>query len=82
MKVYKDFDGEKRLIGRASVPDDAGPVYEVRLFGASSIITEQFVLGAITYLPPDGGVPVVELAVIVGEGQHPSFLPGWTPLAS
>lgn len=82
MKVYMDLDGERRLIGRADVPADAGPIYEVRLFGAASIITEQFVLGAVTHLSPEGGDPVVELAVLVGREQHPSFLPGWTPLAS
>ena len=29
MKVYLDEDGEKRLIGRADVPEDCGPVFEI-----------------------------------------------------
>ena len=62
MYVYLDENGNKRLIGRADVPDDCGPVYEVPLFGAASVIAERFTVGAVTHLPEGGGAPVVERA--------------------
>lgn len=82
MKVYLDDDGDRRLVGRADVPENAGPVYEVPLFGAASVIAERFAVGAVTHLPPDGGAPVVERAVLLAPGQLAELLPGWRPLAS
>jgi hypothetical protein len=82
MQVYLDVDGEKHLIGRADVPPNSGPVFEVRLFGAASIIVEPYSIGAVTRLPEGASVPVVVLAVLLGPGQPPEFLPGWQPLAS
>ena len=82
MKVYIDDCGEKRLIGRADVPDEQVLVYEVSLFGANSTITEQFMLGVITHLAADGADPFVERAVLLAPGQQPELLPGWQPLAS
>ena len=82
MKVYLDDCGEKRLVGRADVPDSIGPLLEVPLFGAGSVIREQFVIGTVTHLRPSGGFPVVERAVLLAPGQPPELLPGWQPLAS
>ena len=82
MKVYLDDAGEKRLLGRADVPEDAGPVYELTLFGAASIIVDRFIIGAVTHLPEGGGAPVVERAVLLAPGQRPEVLPRWEPLAS
>ena len=82
MKVYLDESGSKRLIGRADVPDDGGPVYEVPLFGAASTIAESFTIGTITHLPDGGDAPVVERAVLAAPGQLVELLPGWTPAAS
>lgn len=82
MKVYLDDGGDKRLIGRADVPDGHGPVYEVPLFGAASVIAERFALGTVTHLPAGGGAPVVERAVLAAPGQLVDLLPGWHPLAS
>ena len=82
MKVYLDESGEKRLIGRADVPDDGAPVYEVSLFGAASTIAESFTVGTVTHLPNDGGAPVVERAVLAAPGQLVELLPGWQPLAA
>lgn len=82
MKVYRDDDGEKRLIGRADVPEHAGPIYEVRLFGAASTIVDRFTIGTVTHLPRGGAEPAVERAVLVARGQYPDILPGWQPLAS
>ena len=42
MKVYVDDDHGRRLIGRADVPEDCGPVFEVLMFGAASTIAERF----------------------------------------
>jgi len=81
MKVYLDDGGEKRLIGRADVLEDCGPVFEVPLFGAASIIAERFTIGGVTHLPA-GGTPVVERAVLAAPGQPVELLPGWQPLAS
>ena len=82
MKVYLNDGGDRRLVGRADVPDDAGPVYEVPLFGAASVIAERFTVSAVTHLPAGGGAPVVEWAVLLAPGQLAELLPGWRPLAS
>ena len=82
MKVYWDEEGERRLIGRADIPDDVGPVYKVHLFGASSTITEHFIVGAVTNFGPEQGDIQVEKAILLGTGQRPELLPGWQPLAS
>lgn len=82
VKVYLDEGGEKRLVGRADVPEDCGPVFAVPLFGPTSIIEEKFAIGAVTRLPEAGGAPVVERAVLAAPGQLVDLLPGWEPLAS
>jgi len=82
MKVYLDENGEKRLIGRAEVPEDCGPAFEVPLFGAASMIAESFAVGTVTRLPDGGGAPVAERAVLAAPGQLVDLLPGWEPLAS
>ena len=82
MKVYLDENGDKRLVGRADVPDNADPVFRVPMFGAASIIVEPFVVGAVTHLPEGGGAPVVERAVLAAPWQLVELLPGWEPLAS
>ena len=82
MKVYLDEDGDKRLVGRADVPEDCGPVFEVPMFGRVSIIVESFAIGTVTHLPEGGGAPVVERAVLAAPGQSVELLPGWAPLAS
>ncbi len=75
MKVYLNEDGEKRLVGRADLPEDCGPVFEVPLFGAASNITELFTVYALTLLPSDGGAPVVERVVLAAPGQLVVGLP-------
>ena len=80
MKVYLHENGESRLVGRANVPEGAGPVFRAPMFGAASIILEPFVVGAVTHLPQSGGVPVVERAVLAAPGQLVDLLPGWEPL--
>lgn len=82
MRVYLDEAGTQRLIGRADIPDDVGPVYEVHLFGASSPITDHFTVGVVTHLGPDPENIKVERAVLLAPGQRPELLPGWQPLAS
>lgn len=82
MKVYVDETGEKRLIGRADIPDDVGPIYEVHLFGASSTITDHFTVGAVSHLGAKPEEIHVERAIILGPGQRPELLPGWQPLSS
>jgi len=82
MKVYLDDAGEKRLLGRADVPEDVGAVYELPLFGAASTIVEHFTIGTVTHLPEGGGLPVVERVVLLCRDQRPEFLPGWQPLTS
>jgi hypothetical protein len=82
VKVYLSDEHGQRLIGRADMPMGHGPVFEVPLFGAGSVIRERFTIGSVTHLPPGGGVPVVERAVLLAPGQVPELLPGWQPLAS
>jgi hypothetical protein len=82
MKVYLDDAGEKRLLGRADVPETVGAVYEMPLFGAASTIVERFTIGTVTHLPAGGGAPVVERVVLLSPEQRPEVLPGWVPLAS
>jgi hypothetical protein len=81
-KVFQDYDNGRRLVGRAEVPQDAEPVYEVPMFGAVSVIVERFVTGTVTRLPEPGGAPVVERAVLAAPGQLVELLPGWELLAS
>ena len=82
MRVHLDDRGGRRLVGRADVPEDCGPVYEVPLFGTASAIAERFAIGAVARLPAGGGAPVVERAVLLSPGQWAEVLPGWAPLAS
>ena len=82
MNVYLDEGGHKRLLGRADVPEDCGPVYEVPMFGAASTVAERFAIGAVTRLPAGGGAPVVERAVLLAPGQIAKLLPGWVRLSS
>jgi hypothetical protein len=83
MKVYvDDDDGTRRLVGRADVPEECGPVFEAPLFGAASTIAERFTVGTVTRLPDGGGAPVVERAVLASQGQLVELLPGWEPLTS
>ncbi|MGG5823770.1 hypothetical protein [Falsiroseomonas sp. HW251] len=82
MNVYADDAGEKRLVGKASVPADTGPVFEVPLFSAQSVIHETYIIGTVTHFRPCAAVPVAERAVLLAAGQSPDLLPGWTPLAS
>jgi hypothetical protein len=82
MKVYLSDNGASRLIGRADVPDDGAPVFEVRLFGAASIIADTFTVGTVTHLPASGSGPVIERVILVSEVQRPEILPGWQPLSS
>lgn len=82
MKVYLCEDGETRLVGRADVPANAGPVFRAPMFGAASIILEPFIVGAVARPPEGGGAPVVERAVLAAPGQLVDLLPGWAPLAS
>ena len=82
MRVYLNDGEAKRLVGTADISPDHGPVYEARLFGAASVMTDQFTIGTITHLPTGGGVPVVERIVVLAPHQVPSLLPRWQPLAS
>jgi hypothetical protein len=82
LKVYVNDGGGRRLVGRADVPEDAGPVYRVPWFGAPSIIVEAFAIGTVTHLPEGSGAAVVERAVLATPGQHVDLLPGWEPLAA
>lgn len=81
MNVYLDQNGERRLIGRAGVPEGNGPVFEVLLLGGASAISEVFTVGTVTHVPDGGGAPVVERAVLAAPGQLVELLPGWEPLA-
>jgi hypothetical protein len=80
MKVYLDEDGDRRLVGRADIPADHGPVYAIPLFGAAATIVDQYVIGSVTKLPEGGGDPIVERAVLLSPGQLPELLPGWRAL--
>ena len=82
MEVYTDDDGGRRLIGRADVPDDCGPVYEVPVVREALAIAEEFAVGTVMYAPEGGGPPVVERVVLAVPGQMVELLPGWMPLAS
>ena len=82
MKVYVFDDSGYRLVGRADVPDEGSPVYEVPLFGLTSVIKERFTISAVTHLQPGSSLPTVERAVVLSAGQLPEILPGWQPLAS
>ena len=81
MRVYLDENGDKRLVGRADVPDDCGPIFEVPVFGSASIVLERFMVGAVTRMP-FGNELIVERAVILWPGQLAEALPGWMPLAA
>lgn len=81
MRVYCFDGGERQLIGRADLPDDAGPFYAVPRSGPVSAVEERFVIGTVTRLPAGGGgVPDMERAVLAAPGQPVRLLPGWEPL--
>ncbi|WP_149539293.1 hypothetical protein [Siccirubricoccus phaeus] len=82
VRVFLDDGGEKRLVGRADIPDDVGAVYELRLFGPASIIREQFTVGTVTHLGPGRLDLAAERVILLSPGQRPELLPGWQPLAS
>ncbi len=78
MKVYRvDAEGQ-HLVGRADIPADSGPVFEVRLFGAASIIRETYSIGTVTHHPAGQAGPVVERVVLLEPNQPPDFLPRCT----
>ena len=79
MRVYRFEGGERRLIGRTDLPEDAGPFYAVPLSGPGSVIEERFIIGTVTRLPA-GGAPEVEQALLAAPGQQVQLLPGWEPL--
>ena len=82
MKVYLDDDDGRRLVGRADVPEDCGPVFEAPMFGAAALsIVESFAMGSVTHLPEGAGAPVVERGVLAAPGQLVDLLPGWAPLS-
>ncbi len=82
MRVYTDDDGGRRLIGRADVPDDCGPVYEVPVVKEAFAVTEEFAVGTVMFAPEGGGAPRAERVVLAVPGQSVELLPGWEPLAS
>lgn len=82
VRVFLDDGGEKRLVGRADIPEDVGAVYELRLFGPASIIREQFTVGTVTHLGPGRLDLAVERVILLSPGQRPELLPGWQPLTS
>ena len=81
MRVFLDDNGEKRLIGTADVPADHGPVLEIRVFDAASLMTETFTVAALTHLDGEDP-PATERVVLVSPLQTPSILPRWQPLTS
>ena len=82
MKVYLDDTGEKRILGRAEVPEAAGAVFALSLSGAASTIVERFTIGTVTHLSEGGGVPAVARMVLLHLDQRRELLPRWQPLAS
>lgn len=83
VRVYVDDEGGRRLVWRADVPEDDGPVFEAPMLGAAApSIIETFAIGAATRLSEGGDVPVVDRVVLAAPGQFVHLLPGWAPLAS
>lgn len=82
MKTFLNDGGERRLIGRADIPDDVGAVYELRLVGPASIIRERFTVGTVTHLRPGRLKFATERAMLLVRGQSPELLLGWQRLAS
>nr|WP_294169418.1 hypothetical protein [uncultured Sphingomonas sp.] len=81
MRVYRFEGGERQLIGRTDLPEDAGPFYAVPLSGPVSASEERFIIGTVTRVPAGGGgAPDVEQAVLAAPGQPVQLLPGWEPL--
>jgi hypothetical protein len=81
MTLYEMLGNEPRLVGRCNIPADAGPVFEVPLFGAPWVIRERHIVGAVTHVQA-GEAALVERAVLLAFGQPAEILPGWAPLAS
>jgi hypothetical protein len=82
MKVYVVDGGEPRLIGRADVPEDTGPVYKLPLLGRASVIVDRFTIGTVKRLEAGMPGPIVERVVLLSPYQIAELLPGWRPLAS
>lgn len=82
MRVFIDENGERRLVGRADIPDDVGNVYKIHLFGPTSIIREEFAVGTVTHLGPGKLDLDVERVILLAPDQRPELLPGWQRLAS
>ena len=80
MKVYCFSDGERQLIGRTDLPDDAGPIYAVPHSEPVSAVVERFIIGTVTRLPEGSEALEVEQAVLAAPGQPVHLLPGWEPL--
>ena len=75
MKVYVEEPAGRRLIGRAGIPRNQRPIFEV----PAARRLERFGIEAILQLRPDGSLEV-ERAVVLAPGQRPDALPGWAPL--
>ena len=75
MKVYCFDGGERQLIGRADLPDNAGPFYAVPRSGPVPAVAERFIIGTVTRLPAGTGASEVEQAVLAAPGQPVHLLP-------
>ena len=76
MRVYRFDGGERQLIGRTDLPDDAGPFYAVSLPGPVSVIEERFIIGTVARMAADSGTFEVEQAVLAALDQPVQLLPG------
>ncbi len=58
VKVYVDDDDGRQTVGRADVPEDCGPVYEVPAVTEALAVLEEFAVGTVvTHVPEGGGAP-------------------------
>jgi hypothetical protein len=52
------------------------------LFGAVTVIREQYAVGEVAPAPNSGEGAVPERALLLSIEQRPELLPGWQPLSS
>ena len=81
MKVFRNINGEVRLIGRCDLADDGGEWFDVAIFGDACIGFNPYCLPTALSDPSDEA-SLPERGVLLSAEEPCELLPGWTPLAS
>lgn len=82
MKVFQGDGYDRRLVGRAEVPEWSLPLLEVKVNRNGQKYSEAYTVGTVNCEPNSSTGRTSERAVLVSDQQDPAWLPGWQKLDS